>query len=244
MNFIRDDATGLIGHRRIAHYEHFCGSDDEIKFQKNLETQPEDWVYRNTKIVYDRNPYGHRSVHMSEIKQDGFLLTTGCSFTEGIGLPLEWTWPHVLSGQLGLPYYNLGLSSSGPDLAIYNLCRFLTACPHTPGYIVMMLPPPDRMFVLPNGIRDEKVQGIGPWVDSKFYEMNVKFNSFDTNLLKVDAVWKTLKKVMTKTKFVFFTFRDVPPWESELDFARDLMHRGPLTNQCYVRIVLDLINQS
>jgi hypothetical protein len=248
MNFIKDEATGLIGHREVARHESFSGSDDEETYKESLKTQPADWIYRNTKVTYKRNEYGHRTIPMSNIKQDGYLLTTGCSFTEGIGLPVEDVWPHVLSQRMGnIPYYNLGLASSGPDLAMYNLCRFLTACPYAPGYIVLFVPPQDRMFSLGYGFGDRRVRASGPWDENegglgKLFQFNVKYYTFDTNLLKVDATWKVLKHVMPKTKFVAFTFHDVPETHNDLDRARDLMHRGPRTNQVYADFALGLIN--
>jgi hypothetical protein len=82
--------------------------ESEENYKLNLLSQPNDWEYRTKQIRYKYNSLGHRSCELHELPKD-YLLFAGCSFTEGIGLKLEDTYSHIVSQQLGLGYYNLGL---------------------------------------------------------------------------------------------------------------------------------------
>lgn len=72
------------------------------------------WLYS-----YKRNSFGFRS---SEFSDDIELLTLGCSHTYGVGMPLEFTWPHLASELIGLKNYaNLAM----PGASIFFQVRLL-----------------------------------------------------------------------------------------------------------------------
>jgi len=100
-------------------------TDDEKRFLKNCETQPSDWVYRNKKITYKYNEYGHRCVSPNQLKP-GYILYMGCSFTDGVGLALEDTYPFIVSNNLNKTYYNVAVGGSGPIIALHNTMLFLS----------------------------------------------------------------------------------------------------------------------
>jgi hypothetical protein len=131
--------NGLIGYNPYNKTEVFSGSDSEELFKKNLETKPLDWYYRNVKITYERNSYGHRCKNASDINYDNYILFVGCSHTEGVGLELEHTYPYTLSKKLNCDYYNLALGGSGIDVAIHNLTVWLNTH-KKPKYIVFQWP--------------------------------------------------------------------------------------------------------
>ena len=56
------------------------------------------------KIDYKLNSEGYRS---KEFKEGTDILTLGCSFTFGTGLPMEYTWPQILSNKTNLTVDNL-----------------------------------------------------------------------------------------------------------------------------------------
>jgi len=115
----------FIGYAPIFRNEKFSGSDTIEYYLKNVETMPEDWYYRNIPITYTRNKNGHRCKEISDIDFDNYILTIGCSYTEGIGLELEKTYPYMLSQKMNCDYYNLGMGGVGIDVVIHNLIVWL-----------------------------------------------------------------------------------------------------------------------
>ena len=70
-------------------------------------------------ITYKYNNYGYRSEDFIKNKPAD-LLTLGCSHTFGVGLPIEKTWPSLLSQDLNITMHNLGVSG---DSAIGQVHR-------------------------------------------------------------------------------------------------------------------------
>ena len=69
-------------------------------------------------ITYKFNKYGFRCQDFSNVPA---ILFLGCSLTVGIGLNLEYTWPTLVSNNLRLACYNLGVGGSSNDTA-FRLC--------------------------------------------------------------------------------------------------------------------------
>ena len=79
-------------------------------------------LYSNKDVVYKFNNYGFRCDDFSSAELYPYrIVFTGCSYTEGIGLPLEQTWPKIfhskLCSELGyqMPYWNLAAAASSTD---------------------------------------------------------------------------------------------------------------------------------
>lgn len=129
-----------IGYHSDLSYEEFSGSDDKKLFNDNLKTMPDDWYYRNVKITYKRNSWGHRCKEFADLDKSNYILTVGCSLTEGIGLELEKTYTHVLAEKLGCDYYNMGLGGCGIDIVKHNLTMWLATIKSKPKLIIMQWP--------------------------------------------------------------------------------------------------------
>ena len=123
--------NGFLGYRNSSEIEYFSGSDTEELFNENLRTKPVDWIYRTKQISYVRNKNGHRCNEL-EILKNEYILYTGCSHTEGIGIALEDSYAYISSKNLGTDYYNLGLGGSGIDAMIYNLSVWFAITPKKP----------------------------------------------------------------------------------------------------------------
>ena len=78
----------------------FTGSDDAERFEKNLTQLPKDWIYRTKEIIYNYNSLGFRCKEPNELDFDNYVLFTGCSHTEGVGLALEDTYPYKIAEHL------------------------------------------------------------------------------------------------------------------------------------------------
>jgi hypothetical protein len=92
-------------------------SDTEELFIKNKkerlqELRSNGWL--NTEIEYSFNSYGFRS---EEFSTSPSILYLGCSFTVGIGLRVEHSWPYLVSTAMNLKCFNLGLGASSNDTA-------------------------------------------------------------------------------------------------------------------------------
>lgn len=110
----------LIADLKSANYSmSFYSADSEKKFNQNLKTQPYDWKWRTIDINYTFNSLGHRTVELNDLTKD-FILTLGCSFTEGVGLSVTDTWPYKVSKAADIDYYNCAKGGSGMDIQYYN----------------------------------------------------------------------------------------------------------------------------
>ena len=96
-----------------------------------------------TKIEYKINSHGFRSKHFDEI--DRPIVCFGCSFTYGVGLPEEYTWPDMVSKHFDIPAYNLGVPGMGLDIASIYATNWLVDEIWRPRAICVLLPPPGRI---------------------------------------------------------------------------------------------------
>lgn len=147
------DAFQYLLSNKNSSYEvsYWKGSDTEARFTSNIE-EKEYWV--NRQIEYRYNNLGFRSDVDFTPDLKG-VVTLGCSFTEGIGLPLELTWGAKIANYLNLPHINLGSSGTGLDtsfrllLGIIDKVQFDT--------VFLLTPPPFRFetFVGDNRLLQE-----------------------------------------------------------------------------------------
>ena len=99
----------------------WCGSDDINGHRKSKKTHPKKFKYwKDRSITYKYNNLGFRSDFdfLPGMHGDIYL---GCSFTEGIGLPLECAWPTLLSNYLKTPGFNLGIGGYSIDSCFRHL---------------------------------------------------------------------------------------------------------------------------
>ena len=94
-------------------------------------------------ITYKINSDGFRC---EEFTDDACVVALGCSFTVGIGLPLDTIWPELVGHALGIKVANLAWGGYSADscfrLAEYWLPKL------RPQLVVMMAPPPGRLEIL------------------------------------------------------------------------------------------------
>ena len=68
--------------------------------------------YSTNPITYEFNSDGIRDEDLS-LKPNEVNVHLGCSFTEGTGLPIEYTWPYFLDKHLNYPSINAGMGGTG-----------------------------------------------------------------------------------------------------------------------------------
>ena len=201
----------------------FAGGDQSFMYEKNLAEQPDDWYYRFNKITYQYNSLGHRCKNIEDIDLDNYLLFTGCSHAEGVGLELEKTFPYIISEQLGMDYYNLALGGSGIDIMTYNLMMWLNTVKKLPKALIVLWPSNTR-FALNDG---EEVSLVNVSSDN---EDHLRFLALGTDIGYFDSV-RSVSERLINTCFNDTTVLNTELWALErFDLARDLAHAGIISN--------------
>lgn len=95
-------------------------------------------------ITYKINSDGFRCDEF--VRGEPYLVSLGCSFTNGIGLPLESIWPESVGKQLGLKVANLSWGGFSADTC-YRMAEYWVP-ELQPKLVVMLAPPQDRMELL------------------------------------------------------------------------------------------------
>lgn len=97
------------------------GIDSVDLFGKNIVDpkiknyfESNDWGQEKS-IIYSYNSHGYRC---EEFNGTHGFLAIGCSFTEGVGLKVEQSWPYILSNMLDESVWNLGVSGASPDTCL------------------------------------------------------------------------------------------------------------------------------
>lgn len=215
----------------------FWGSDKEHVYLENLSKQPNDWYYRTTGISYVYNSLGHRCKNIEDIDLDNYLLFTGCSHTEGIGLELEKTFPYIVSQSLGLDYYNLAIGGSGSDIMTHNLITWLSTVKKLPKALIVMWPQKARFCLNQNN--SWSVFNATSSEDQtilEFMALGDQIGYFDTMQLLNE---KLINTCYSDTKIIKLD----SAYDIEyVDHARDLAHPGILANKNIANRILNQFN--
>lgn len=241
----------FIGYNENFRYEKFSGSDDAELYEKSLKLQPIDWYYRTANIEYKRNSLGHRTKEINDTNLDNYILSVGCSFTEGIGLENDKTYTHVLANMLGCDYYNMGLGGHSMLTSIHNTVIWFNKIKKKPKLLIVQSPDITRFPVFFD--TDTRSNNIGSTtINSK----NPKFVEF---IIAGDQVnyWQTTYKLyMLQFKsfgvpiieLCYHNLREEFPNRSEdqkekidfvsIDYGRD-SHSGIETNRKLAQSIYD-----
>jgi hypothetical protein len=235
---------GFIGHHPNKSPK-FSGADSEEALSANLKKLADDWYYRTAEITYNHNSLGHRSIEPQNLNLDNYILFTGCSHTEGIGLELEKTYPYLVAEQLGCDYYNLALGGSGIDAMMHNLSLWLGKVKERPKAIVVQWPDEARFLLTTKLVN--KLQPIGMWSrdeEIKRFMAAGSFNGFFSS--RKNIAYKFINSFNDDTKIVNvdINYRAAETMENFillpcLDRARDLVHFGIKSNQVLAKRISD-----
>jgi hypothetical protein len=217
-----------------------------MKFIKNfIGFEKPGTAYVRDGIHYRFNFLGHRCKNIEEINQDNYILFAGCSHTEGEGLQLETTYPYLTAKNLGLDYYNLGLSASGFDVLFYNVMMFLQNY-KKPKLLVLQYPDPNRFssvvhnshLIVPHGSWDSlHKENLATDIYLSGEELGLfQFRNFCLNrILDKYIDIPTVKLVFGNSK----SYDSDAMRIEKLDYAVDNMHYGPETHQMCAELVCD-----
>lgn len=211
-------------------------SDTEERYLKNLETHWDSlklngWIDQ-PQFTYKFNSHGFRS---DEFSDEPNIMFLGCSFTTGIGLPVEDTWASIVAKQLNLKCFNLGIGASSNDSAFRLGHHYIPLL--KPKLVVWLSTDIARLEL--HTLRGQ-VEPHGPWSQDCGYfldnwlanPLNSESN-FLKNSLAIEYICK-LNNIKLIHKPVINVLRD-------LDYARDLMHFGKKSNIDCANSILQLI---
>jgi len=125
-------------------------------------------------VEYKFNDYGYRaSFDYEPLLDTKKIVCIGCSFTEGVGLYENETWPYILSQQIGLPYLNLGIAGGSQGYVMWQIKNVLDNIQSK--NIFVLSPPWGRFFQL----TDTEFENKQSWdvetetkTYSNFYDLN------------------------------------------------------------------------
>jgi len=214
--------------------------DTEDLYQKNLQDQYDslkkyNWIDAN--ITYKFNSYGFRS---DEFSSEPNIVFLGCSHTVGIGLPLESTWPYLISNQLQLKRFNLGIGASSNDTAFRLALTWISKL--KPKLVIFLSTDEYRLELH----TENTIADIGPWSNNQghFYkEWVTNCNNSKLNYLKNKLAVQQIC-MDNNIKFLEQSFAGIIPMlrmAGVYDFARDLSHRGVESNKIIANYFLSQI---
>lgn len=233
--------SGFIGHQDSNWESEWFGGDCHEGYIKTCESNP-DWYYKDKPFTYKLNSLGHRSKDISEINLDDYILVTGCSHTEGIGLAVENTYPYLLAKHYNCDYYNLALGSTGIDVVLHNLIIWFTRIKKLPRLVVIQWPDQVRTI---SGTSNDNLTPRGLWEESeefnRFVHYGFETNFFECRKLLANAIVKSLIPVTT----VYFGVQKVIPFDDNtviepiIDHARDNGHAGINSHIKFAQSIID-----
>lgn len=207
------------------------GTDTESLFKKNMaDTTGSNLIKKlgwdRTEISYKYNSHGFRC---DEFDGRPCALALGCSFTEGTGLPIEMTWPSLLSKMIDLHVWNLGSGGASIDTAFRTLEFYIDKL--RPRAVFLLIPPKNRFEYcdIDNGYPvahpshpSQKHQSfIKEWMTQT---RNGEYNTRKTLL----AMQKLCDNHAVPMLYVDHEVTEHATRLTTPDLARDLMHRGSL----------------
>ncbi len=188
------------------------------------------------------NELGHRCKSISNIDTNNYILYTGCSHTEGVGLHLENSYPYITSQLLNCDYYNLGVGGSGCDVMMYNLLTWLHKFDHKPKLIVIQWPFHLR-YVRKIKADDNILQTEGSWSKDIYLDFMLNGDRVGYFSLRTQLYLKLLQNINIPQIHISFSeynrhLEDYIIFQ-EVDKALDNQHLGPESHRLLSGKIVD-----
>lgn len=214
--------------------------DSEDVYQKNLrDPQQRQLLASNGWIdnffTYTYNSHGFRCDEFDP-NADAFVAL-GCSFTEGVGLPQEQTWPAILAQQLGTSYWNLGVGGGSADMCFRLANHYLAWL--RPKFVVLLCPTPARLeYYGDSSWCNLQATQVHSYPNDIFLrqwflnDVNSELNN-QKNILAIQALCRNLD--------IEYYWCSTDSWIAGKDdsvpltWARDLAHNGVTAHRFFVK---------
>lgn len=209
-------------------------------YQKNVtldwsgsdDTRSADPNWGHGKITYKYNAQGFRTYDLVSLYGQDVNLALGCSFTEGIGLPIELCWPTIIEQETSLPMLNLGLGSGSTDTVARILSNVVTMFNIKTVYILWpsanrfeLYEPNQIVPLIPSSSRVEYTWNIDQFNSAQRFFKNKQI----VNLLSSSFGFKTIEQDIS----------DCREWVVPNDLARDQQHHGVQSHQNLAKLFLN-----
>jgi hypothetical protein len=225
----------------------FMPTDTKETFEKLCETaeyreyfKQHGWLEPGA-ITYKLNSYGFRS---EEFDDRDCMIALGCSFTIGIGLPVQITWPQIVGKQLGLVPYTMAWGGSSADTC-FRLAEYWI--PQLRPKAVFMLTPPPSRFELIRASGQPPVENYMPQsesrsaseIDSFLKHWHTMDENSRLNQKKNKLAIRAICAEFGIPCYIYDTYEHMAWSREEIGYARDRMHAGPPGHSRLAKIMLD-----
>ena len=194
-------------------------------------------------ITYKINRHGFRC---KEFDGSPSIMTLGCSFTTGIGLPIDVIWPERLGKEFGLQVANISWGGISSDTC-FRLAEYWL--PQIKPKIVAMLSPPATRFelLLESDKNDSKAEVFMPRTNSSIMGSDNLFLKHwylndDNSRLNHLRNCLAIQQLCHQHNIPFLiehADEHCCASREEVGYARDYMHGGP---ELHKRIAEKMIN--
>lgn len=182
-------------------------------------------------ISYRFNQFGFRG---ADFATNNNLLTLGCSFTMGVGLPESAIWPSKLAQALGLTACNISWGGNSMD-GCFRMAEFWIP-KLKPQVVALLAPPLNRHELCTDSeiisfVPEDQAQYIQDWYikTRTVNEENSRLN-FVKNKLAIAQLCS-----VNKARFIMLdSLQEMSRSREEVGYARDHMHAGPKGHELVV----------
>ena len=208
--------------------------DTKELYEKNLKEKYQllkqhDWIDKS--FTYKFNSHGFRC---EEFTNKPTIMVLGCSFTCGIGLPIEFIWPELISKNLNMHCANLGIGGGSNDTA-FRLCNGWIDVIR-PQVVILLRAPPDRLELLSSTTMQNLSLAWEEQTDTFLRDWIMDDNNSYFNDLKNRVAIQNICATRN-IKFLSLEGNQMPL----KDLARDLSHYGIKSNKLFAEYVLTKI---
>lgn len=212
---------------------YWIDGDTEEQYQQNLAIHHDalkrhGWLNAEERISYTVDQYGFRETRMDRTKP-GEIMAFGCSFTFGLGLPIEHTWPYMLE-QRYKTTYNLGAPGMGNETFFRLAYHWIPKI--KPEIVCILSPGLDRReritYAQTYGGTLKLWKPLGSWcqIDN---EIDMAYMNEDECFYSNMRAILGIKALCTEygAQFIYMDSRDIMFGPDEhATSARDLIHPG------------------
>jgi hypothetical protein len=230
-------------------------SDTEENFKQMIQDpvhneyfKQQGWTQPNA-ITYRINQHGFRCDEFEHTHQP-CMIALGCSYTMGIGLPVECIWPTLVGKKLNLKVYNLAWGGISADTC-FRLVRYWIDRLN-PTLVCMLAPPRTRIELLMDTECSPPAEVFMPSSESRFLRQDFVNDIFlkhwwlndENGQLNNEKNILAIKQLTLNhgANFVGLTAdEEMSRSREEVGYARDYMHAGPVGHTLIANKMFKLI---
>jgi len=170
-------------------------------------------IDNSNSVTYHFNDFGYRANHdYGPILNKDKIVCIGCSFTEGVGLYVEETWPYILSQKLNKPYIQLGIAGASHGYAMWQIKNVIENIQNKDIYVFN--PPFGRVFQLTDN-----------WFSNKNSWEHESENNLENKSENLYYLNEFLIKSVTNSNHINFVHGGASAnFEKKWNFAKDGQH--------------------